>query len=91
MKWCCPVYGGWYGEAGGRGLGILTGRTADGEPEFLLQFRAIEDGEELSTQFETPVLFATQIGILYCPWCGRKLEKWYRKNLDELNRPKLKV
>ena len=91
MRWCCTVFEGWYSQAGERGLGVLAGITPDNEPEFLIQFRAIGDGERLSVSSPEAILTETQIGILYCPWCGRKLEQWYRRDLAELDRPNLKI
>jgi len=91
MKWCCSAFEGWYSQAGHRGVGMLAGKSSEGDPEFFIQFRAIEDGEELTVGLPNAILIQTQLGIRYCPWCGRELEQWYRDYLSELDRPELKT
>ena len=91
MKWCCPGFEGFYGLAGERGAGILIGRDSTGEPEFTLQFRAVNHGDELSIDSTSLVSRVVDVGMQYCPWCGRKLDKWYGKYVDELHRPGFKI
>jgi hypothetical protein len=31
------------------------------------------------------------MGIQNCPWCGRELAKWYRRDLHRLSRPDLVI
>lgn len=91
MKWCCPQFAGWYDNAGQRGISILIGRDSSGMPEFLMQYRAVNAGEDLLLSSKAPVLSVTEVGLLYCPWCGRKLDKWYERYIDDLYRPDLKI
>ena len=91
MKWCCPGFEAIYGNAGQQGAGILVGRNSIGEPEFTMQYRAVDKKEKLPVNSENPVASVVDIGMQYCPWCGCKLEKWYGKNVDTLYRPELKI
>jgi hypothetical protein len=91
MKWCCSTFKGWYDAAGEKGVAILAGRNSSGQSEFLIQHRAIEPELESSIQSENPVSVVSEIGILFCPWCGRDLNKIYGKHVDALHRPYLKI
>ena len=91
MKWCCLVFKGWYEDAGERSFGILIGRNREGEPEFILQHRAVDKGMEKMIFSETEISLVSDIHILYCPWCGRELHKLYGKHVDELHRKGFKV
>lgn len=91
MKWCCPGFEGFYGNAGQRGAAVLIGRDSMGEPEFTMQYRAVEEGDEQSINSESLVSPVVDVGMQYCPWCGRKLDKWYSKSVDALYRPGLKI
>lgn len=91
MKWCCPGFEGFYGNAGQRGAGILVGRDSRERPEFTLQYRAADAGDETSLSSENLISPIVEVGLQYCPWCGRNLEKWYGKGVDDLYRPYLKI
>jgi hypothetical protein len=91
MKWCCPGFESFYGNAGQQGAGILVGRDSIGEPEFIMQYRATDDGYKLAISSEGPVASVVDIRMQYCPWCGRNLEKWYANSVDHLYRPYLKI
>jgi hypothetical protein len=96
VKWCCPGFEGHYGEAGENGGGILVGLDFEGRPEFTLQFRAVDKEYEQSVSsaiasLEPSIVLVVDIGMRYCPWCGRDLEKWYSGVADLLYRPGLKI
>jgi len=91
MKWCCYPFEGWYGEAGRRGVGILVGRDSTGKPKFTLQYRAIDQGDERLIISEKPISPVVEVGLQFCPWCGRDLERWYAAHVDELYRPSLAI
>jgi hypothetical protein len=90
MKWCCNTFKSWYEGAGERGNAILIGRT-NGNPEFLLQHRSVEIGQENFIQADSPLSLVSQIRIDYCPWCGCNLNKFYGKSVDALDRPQFKL
>lgn len=87
MKWCCAAFEGSYSEAGLRGLAIIIERDTNGEPRFILQYRAVDKDTELPLGLKVPVTLVCDSRIQYCPWCGRKLSNWYKKYIDELIRP----
>jgi hypothetical protein len=63
---------------------------------FLIQSRAVEQSDQerlhahlLQTDF--PVSVVTQTGMLFCPWCGADLKRFYGKRTAELDRPGLSI
>jgi len=89
MKWCCSQFQGWNSEAGRRGLGVFAMRSPDGQPFFVLQFRATEPNVSVTTDPVSPVSLVSEVGIQFCPWCGIRLLDSYRNNLTALERPDL--
>ena len=96
VKWCCAGFHGNYDRAGQRGMGILVGTDYQGRPEFTLQSRAIDKEHEQSVKptiasLQPSIVIVVDVGMRYCPWCGRDLEKWYGDAADALFRPDLKT
>lgn len=91
MKWCCLTFKVWYDAAGKRGLAVLVGRNSSGQAEFLMQQRAIDRTVQSLPVTEYPISLVSDICIVYCPWCGRNLKKWYGKYIDELDRPNFRT
>jgi len=91
MKWCCLTFRSWYEAAGERGIAVLMGRNSDGDPEFVIQQRAIDKNIESLPVTDYPISIVSDVRITYCPWCGRHLRKWYGKHVDELYRPDLRI
>lgn len=91
MNWCCLTFKSWYEAAGARGLTVLVGRRSNGEPEFVIQQRAIDIDVRSLPVTDYPISIASEVGINYCPWCGRNLKKSYGKHVDQLYRPGLRV
>ena len=90
VRWCCSAFRTHFCEAGSRGLAVLV--VSDElveEPRFLLQHRAIDQGAELEYDGNVPLTLVTEAHISFCPWCGRKLERWYRRDWRELVRPEI--
>ena len=96
IKWCCIGFEANYNIAGQRGSAVLVDRDFQGTPQFTLQFRAVDKGNEQSVSSATaalqiPISLVVDVGMLYCPWCGGDLEKWYADLADTLYRPDLKI
>jgi len=91
MKWCCAIFEGEYKSAGERGSSILIGLDYFGNPEFTLQHRAADNSIEQIPNTNFPIAWVSEARIFFCPWCGRELKNWYRKDLDNLYRPDLKI
>jgi hypothetical protein len=90
-QWCCGIFKGWFEDAGHRGVGIVVHRNPDGEPAFIIQLRSVEPGTSLPEGFSGPVALVSEVHIQHCPWCGRNLEKSYRKQVDAMIRPGLRA
>lgn len=91
MKWCCSTFKSRYEHAGETGFAVLVGRDLASKPQFLIQHRAVDLGMEHAVKPEIPTRVVSDVQIDYCPWCGRQLSKWYRKDVDALYRPGLRI
>lgn len=78
-SWCCPIFADHYKQAGERGLATIVVESSQQRPRFILQFRAVARRDEDLVQSTVPLSFLTEHDISFCPWCGRKLARWYRK------------
>jgi hypothetical protein len=85
MKWCCTGFEQWYSLSEERGLGIVVGRADSGDPVFSLQHRAVEPGVRLPDTEGVAVSLVDRTPISHCPWCGRRLDRWYKKAVEELH------
>ena len=92
MEWCCLGFEGNYGNAGNRGAAVLVGKTYSGNPEFTLQFRAVDPRDETNVQSSSgPLSLVMDVGLKYCAWCGVLLGDHYESMVDRLYRPGLRV
>ncbi len=85
MKWS-------FEERGRRGIYVFAEPP---RPEikigvtFYMAFRAVDEKciEQIrQTDFpeDCPITISTRTGMRYCPWCGVKLEKFYKRNYHQL-------
>lgn len=62
-----------------------------GEPSFWIIMRSIAEEHiesiVINTNASTEAVFWTRVHISFCPWCGKKLEKFYKKNWKILFSP----
>lgn len=91
MNWCCSTFNVRYEHAGEMGFATLVGRDVGGKPQFVIQHRAVHKELEQAVKPEVPTRVVSEIPIAFCPWCGRKLDKWYGQRVDGLYRPDLKL
>jgi hypothetical protein len=91
MNWCCVGFKSHYQAAGERGSAILIGRNSSGKTEITMQYRAVNIGEETQIESQTAMSLITDVGIKFCPWCGRNATEWYSSYADELFRRNLKI
>jgi hypothetical protein len=91
MKWCCAGFENRYQLAGERSIAVLVDENGLGEPEFILQARAFDRGEEPSINTAVPMSLVIDAAMQFCPWCGVSLRKWYGKYICELVRPGYKI
>ena len=85
-----------YEQAGHRGFSVLVEKDDYLGAIFLIQSRAVEQSDQerlhahlLQTNF--PVSVVTETGMLFCPWCGVNLKRFYRGRETELSRPNLSI
>lgn len=74
---CCPGFRNLLDEAGKRGLAVLARKRSDGIV-FLLQSRGVAFDDEPKLRpvpLELSINIASDIGLRYCPACGRKLQE----------------
>jgi hypothetical protein len=91
MKWCCLGFQSHYRAAGRSGQAILIGRDSSGAAEIVMQYRAVDVGNEGRLHSDIPVATVLDIRIVFCPWCGRNAEEWYGQHVDSLYREGLKI
>lgn len=86
MKWCCIGFKAAYDSAGQQGSAYLVGRDSLGAPEFLIQFRVVNKGDEARIQTEIRASIIVDCRIVFCPSCGVNLAKFYENDIDALFR-----
>ena len=85
-----------YQQAGQRGFSVLIEKGDDGRARFLMQSRAVEQGDQDRfhthlSQTDFPVSVVAQTGMIFCPWCGTNLQQFYGSRVEELDRPGFSV
>jgi hypothetical protein len=91
IRWCCKGFEEAFRRAGLRGHAVFSDADVETDPKFVLQFRAIDSGAEPPESDEVPVSLVSEAVIEFCPWCGRRLKKWYRGDAGDLSRPDLRI
>ena len=90
QKFCCVGFEYFTNEAGNRGFGIFPDDGPGTEASHVLQFRALDpDGQPPNAP--SRITLVSEIRMIYCPWCGVKLQEFYRSKMKELARPDLKL
>lgn len=93
MRFCCRAFEHHSGNVGKRGWSVYATKGFD-RPHFNIEFLGIDNeqqdalGKELGKlpPNKTGLGFAlgSDLVIDFCPWCGRRLGRIYRKNWEEL-------
>lgn len=97
MKFCCRAFELASQNVGQRGLSVYTNESLE-SPIFFLGFRGITAGKEgvfsavlwQSNVKHDPSLeltLAGEMAIMFCPWCGRRLTRIYKKTWKQLMGP----
>jgi hypothetical protein len=71
---CCPGFENHVSLAGERGLAILVKQTSNGL-SFDFQSRGVaykDQGKLHPIPIDLNINIASSVGLLYCPWCGKK-------------------
>ena len=88
--WCCDAFMGCFELAGRRGVAVIADKGSDGTPRFFIQFRASDSARPLPPTSEL-LTAASEVGIVFCPWCGKNLAKFYGRKIEALMRPDLRL
>lgn len=91
-KWCCSGFQSNYEQAGHRGFSVLIEKDDYLGARFLIQCRTVEDSDQerlhrILERSDFPVSIITTTGMMFCPWCGTNLKRFYGKRAAELDRP----
>lgn len=92
MKYCCEGLKGAAENAEKAGLSVVINNELANEQFFQLVFRSSSVGDDeiimkhLKEKTDIPkLILGQQATIIYCPWCGKKLLKFYKKDLDSFS------
>lgn len=91
MQWCCIGFRAGYESAGRRGTAYLVGRDSLGAPEFVIQHRAVNKGQENHIQSDVEATIISDSRIVFCPSCGVNLARFYESHIDALFRDDLEL
>lgn len=87
-RWCCAPFKFNFENAGCRGATIRVSASPEGKPQFYLQHRAVDiEHQESLPKIPIPISLVSQTGVTYCPWCGRRLARFYRRTWEQLLEP----
>jgi hypothetical protein len=94
-KWCCPGLETAFAERGDRTIFVFAEPPGEfSSATFWIAMRAVE--QEALSQLpalalppETAFTIATRKPISFCPWCGKRLGRFYRRRYSQLADPKL--
>ena len=83
-RWCCLGFKGHFESEDNRGSCVVIERDSDGRCYFRFRYRGIAKKDEARLDSSIPVSIVHELRLVFCPWCGRRLHRWYRKELDQL-------
>ena len=82
---CCSGFRNLLSCAGERGYAILVCEISPGEVRFVLQSRGLAFGDEAKwkpVQIEVNINVSAEIGLQFCPFCGRTLKELVNEQPD---------
>lgn len=91
MRFCCKAFEYWHGMAGTRGFGAFAADVENPPVLFVIQHRAVDDDAGPPPFTASPLAMVSELLIQFCPWCGVKLDGFYRGNEKEIDRSDLKL
>ncbi len=93
-SWCCAGMEGLFGERHGRGLYVFArspDATGQARPLFFIAARVVPQSELTAFRkaltvsgYPGPVSTELETGMQFCPWCGVKLERFYKGTYSQL-------
>jgi hypothetical protein len=91
MKFCCRAFEHWHGAAGTRGFGVFAAESEQDQAMFLIQHRALDADARSPEYSPSPLSLVSDLIIQFCPWCGTKLDEFYRVTKKQIDRTDLKL
>ncbi len=89
MNFCCKSFSRITDGVPCSGFKMLV-RDHEGQGLFFLQFRSLDREAPLPTgPAAVGLVFASEMRLIYCPWCGVNLDKFYAtewRDLSELTK-----
>ncbi len=88
MKVCCEGFMEMYKKRFDRFMFVFADKdNTTGEVTFWLGMRCVEHKElknitKISVPDNLPITINTSVPIHFCPWCGKKLIKYYKHRYD---------
>jgi len=90
MYWCCEGFRAQVENAGQRGFAVFVAPVY-GVSAFVLQHRALNEGDPGPLEHCSPISTVSEIQLVFCPWCGRRLDSFYGPDPLDLRRPHLGI
>jgi hypothetical protein len=91
MRFCCRAFEYWYGMAGTRGFGAFAAENGNTPTTFVIQHRALDNDATPPAFSPSPLSLVSDLIIQFCPWCGTKLDEFYRGHEQHIDRTNLKL
>lgn len=93
-KWCCEGVRQYFTSRGERGVFVFAEPpdARSNQPSFWLAVHAADEGDlavirQGTHRADLAVMLQTWIPVRFCPWCGRKLARFYRNQWRQLYDP----
>jgi hypothetical protein len=77
--------------AGTRGFGAFTADLGGDSSTFIIQHRALDSAASPPAFSPSPLSLVSELVIQFCPWCGVKLDEFYRGLEKQIDRNDLKL
>ena len=97
-KWCCSSFETAYADRRQRSIFVFADEPSESgeEPRFWLASRALDfDQANADPPVEIPLHLAltpsTRKPVAFCPWCGTRLARFYRKRFTQLLDPEVSL
>lgn len=84
MDWCCAGLKANYENFKDLGFRVVFSRNDFGEKKVTLQHKSVDFEEYEREASSLRVLLVSEVQIVFCPWCGVDLEKYYDDFYDDL-------
>lgn len=77
--------------AGMRGFGTFAAEIGSTPASFIIQHRALDSGASAPAFSPSPLSLVSDLVVQFCPWCGVKLDEFYRGQERQIDRTDLKL